>query len=322
MSDDATLATLEQRTRTLLATQLRRITRTVSAHLGAAIAADPDAAGAQITTDPGVHAGLAAALDGARTATEATVRAGYRAAYQAGTAAATAQVADLGHTVERAGADDAYLAGLLTDLGAAFADARLDIADSVRTAHDGISGDDPGPARTLAVRAAVDRAVRRLGVRVTAAGVVGVHRGFTDAQSDTFTALAGDAPYLALSKRWEVRSANPCPACAALDGTQVGIDEQFDADATTDGSTPPRVYRDLTGPPRHPNCRCRIVLEPSLASAKLRTQIGRTHPGVPVHLSATEIRLMPTDRFTALTGFLGAALTRVRALLKEIDDGG
>ena len=319
MSDDTALATLEQRVRDLIATQLRVITVTATAHLDTVIRANPAASGAEISADAAVYTATTAALDAARTATQATVRAGWRAAYSLGVASAAAQVDDLGRDATTPTDDESYLSALLGDITAAFSGARLDITDAVRTAHDGAATPD---GRVTATGDAVDRAVRRLGVRVTAAAVMAVHRGFTDAQTAVFTDLADSAPWMRLTKRWEVRSTNPCPACAALDGTQVGLDETFDATATDDGSTPPRVYRDLHGPPRHPNCRCRIVLEPSVATAKLRAQTTRAAPGAPVHLSATQVRLMPTPAYTALNRFLSAALTRLQALLKEIDGGG
>ena len=48
----------------------------------------------------------------------------------------------------------------------------------------------------------------------------------------------------------------PCSACEALDGSIVSIGEEFDITA---GNLNTPVYFDLTCPPRHPSCRCRIT---------------------------------------------------------------
>lgn len=47
-----------------------------------------------------------------------------------------------------------------------------------------------------------------------------------------------------------------CSACRALNGTVVPIGAEFDRQA---GGLTTRVYRDLIAPPRHPNCRCKLV---------------------------------------------------------------
>lgn len=47
-----------------------------------------------------------------------------------------------------------------------------------------------------------------------------------------------------------------CSGCLALNGTVVPIGTQFPHDA---GGLSTPVYHDLIAPPRHPNCRCRLV---------------------------------------------------------------
>jgi hypothetical protein len=61
-------------------------------------------------------------------------------------------------------------------------------------------------------------------------------------------------------KRWIVTSNDPCGMCEALDGTMVGVNGEFDHNATTSEKDYRRVWRNLLGPPRHPNCRCRLEL--------------------------------------------------------------
>lgn len=323
MSEDTLLSTVEQRVRTLVDAGLRSINTRIGVYLGGAINADPTASGAQVTSDTRVHAALVDALAQARASVEGSIRAGYRAAVRAGLGAAAAEAGELGFDASDVETGAGTLEAILRDVGAAFAAARLDIVDSARVAIDGVDGPDQAAARVLVAAAAVDRATRRLGVRVKAAAAVAVHQGYTDGQAAVHDALAAAQPYLTLTKRWEVRSANPCPACAALHGTSVALDADFDATATVDATwTPPRPWRGtLGGPPRHPNCRCRIVLDLSPASGQLRAEIGTPGPARAGTLSAADIRRMDKARYTALTGYLDAALTRLQALLKEIRDG-
>lgn len=70
---------------------------------------------------------------------------------------------------------------------------------------------------------------------------------------DTAAAAAG------LNKIWiAVLDDQTCSHCKALHATVIGPGDQFPADA---GATPLGVYQGaLLGPPRHPNCRCVLVL--------------------------------------------------------------
>ena len=56
-----------------------------------------------------------------------------------------------------------------------------------------------------------------------------VHRAYTDTQLAVHTAHAQE--YLSWRKRWRTTSHSPCPACRALDGVTIGVDEAFDPDA-------------------------------------------------------------------------------------------
>jgi len=321
VSDDALLRTLEQRVRTLVDAALRAIPAQVGGHLTAQLNAQPDASGAQIVSAPEVHDALVTALDAARGKAEAAIRAGFKAAAQAGIGRAGAQARDLGFDAGSITAPTATLDAILRDLQTAFDTARLDMLDTVRAGLDDAAGSDPA-ARVLIARGALERARRRLSVRASAAAAVAVHRGYTDGQSSVHDALKAAHPYLRLTKRWEVRSATPCPACAALHGTTVDLDAQFDATAgRTADYSPPRVWQDLHGPPRHPNCRCRLVLDPSEASTALRHQAAQPTPGRAAHLAAADIRRMPEAQYQALSTFLAAAVARLKALLKDIGRG-
>ena len=56
-------------------------------------------------------------------------------------------------------------------------------------------------------------------------------------------------------KTW-LLSNDACPLCKPLNGKTVGLDENFTKDGTG-------VYSDIKCPPRHPQCRCTLLLETS-----------------------------------------------------------
>ena len=61
-------------------------------------------------------------------------------------------------------------------------------------------------------------------------------------------------------KMWVTRfGPGTCDTCAALHGMTVGLEEEFPDDETF-GAKPPKVYVHLNHPPRHPKCRCVVVL--------------------------------------------------------------
>lgn len=61
-------------------------------------------------------------------------------------------------------------------------------------------------------------------------------------------------------KMWVSRmDESSCSACKALHGSIRPVLVEFSHSA---GERSLRVYRDLLGPPRHPNCRCRLVAVP------------------------------------------------------------
>jgi hypothetical protein len=320
---DAALATIEGRVRTMVATRLRNLATWYTAALAqAARRLGPGVGGTELLSQPDVDTALTNILGGTETTTTSNIRAGHAAAAALGrTTALNALGADEaeGHPV----AVSLLLGAVLSDVKRAFGHAKFDLAEAVRAAHDGISGDNPTELRVAAMSEAIDRAVRRLGVRVTAAAVVAVHRGFTDAHLAAYTAYAEAHPHFTLSKTWRATSADPCPSCAALHGVTLPLDQEFDHTATTDPHfTPPKVYRDLLGPPRHVRCRCRLDINLSGASEKLRQTVGKAAPATNTYLGASEIRLMPSASYRALVAFLSAALRTARRLARRIRRGG
>jgi hypothetical protein len=237
--------------------QVDRATAPIMAVLLAAVAAGGVYTAVQIVSRSAVYKAITAALGVAQAAVVALIGAGYTAGAQLGRAQAAAELGldtppvlpDLGRT----------LPDLLADVRTAISDTQSAIINDTVAAHDGVTGENPIPARVLTVKQAVQRAVDRLRFRLTAAGVTGVHQGVTDAQAALYRQFAVDHPDLEVVSVWTVTSAEPCGYCAALDGTAVAPDSLFDAVAgTPEGRTTLKTYGPLTGPPRHPNCRCRL----------------------------------------------------------------
>lgn len=84
---------------------------------------------------------------------------------------------------------------------------------------------------------------------------VAAQRGYTDQLIASYSELEDFG--LRLRKYWVANFVDntPCPACVRLHGTSVGIHEAFRAETAE-----PSVYRDLQGPPRHPQCKCKIFI--------------------------------------------------------------
>lgn len=319
-ADSAALLTIEQRVRSTLNTRLDSIVTNYGAYLSATLREDPDAAAGEMLSRPQVHAALLAVLGGAATQTEALIRASYRASGQLG---ATAAASELGEKT-RVEMPTEYIDAVIADVTAAYSTAQVDIHNSIIAAHaSAVAGSFTTAALILVTVEALRRAVRRLGVRVVSGAVVAIYRGFADGMLTAATGHAGSTPYLRIFKRWEVTATDPCPCCAALNGVTLPLGDLFDANASTDPNfTPPRVYRDLQGPPRHPNCRCRLVVTLSPASAVLQQQVAKSSPAPTGLLSAAQVRQMDSTRFAALTAFLTGTLRAVKRLLGRISRGG
>lgn len=120
-------------------------------------------------------------------------------------------------------------------------------------------------------------------------------------------------------KKWVCRKdaagqpdARVCDWCRMLDAMgPIPIGEEFPAGDMVGNRRPPRVYFDLLGPPRHPRCRCRIILVRAGAS-------GSVFSPAPVQLiSADSVRHMSPDRYGALRDFHRAALHELGQVLRK-----
>lgn len=327
MSDDDTLRALEERVIDLVERRVVAIATALGAVISQALAVRearrvPYSA-TEIFSRPDVDAALTGALASASTGVVTVVTAGYRAGARTATTTVHAELDAAGLDPPPAPDLGDTLPAITTAATTAFANARLEITGSVRSAYDPLVATATPPAILAATVVAIDRAVRRVAVHARAAATVAVHRGYTDAQLALYRAVAAANTHLRLVKRWVADSTDQCPACRALDGVRVELAEEFDATATTDASfTPPKVYLNLLGPPRHPHCRCRLVIEPSTATARLQKALDTlTVPGGYTYLTAAEVRDMPAPAYRAITGFLTAAIARVRHLSESVHRG-
>lgn len=268
MSAESTaLLALEKGIRKQIAGQLDTFVTKFGAQLAVAVRDGKYATAGELISDKTLHAALTSALKRIEERTTVVTRTGYASAARLARIVTAKQLKALGHDAPTALPDlGGFIDSVLADVRSAFGSALFDLQDDLRAAFDGVTGDGATPARVLTTNAALKRAARRLAVRANAAGVTALHRGFSDAQLAMYGRYQDINPFTTLRKRWQVQAADPCLECAALDGTSVPIGYEFDRDAA---ATPTRralpVYRDLHGPPRHPNCRCRLVLEAGTA---------------------------------------------------------
>lgn len=117
-------------------------------------------------------------------------------------------------------------------------------------------------------------------------------------------------------KKWVARKdGKVCPWCRLLASLPaIPVDQEFSHGHPVGRQQPPRVYRDLQCPPRHPRCRCRIILvragSPEAAGSDLAGP-------APLFIPAQSVRDMPEDRYQALHEFHSAALHELGQVLRE-----
>jgi hypothetical protein len=257
-SDDVALAALEHKVRQRILRSLAGVVSHTAVALATAARAAPRATAAELLSRADVHQAITAELVRASSATEAAVRAGYAAGARLGATRASVDLRKIGHFVTGSVPDGGdYLEAVAADLSRAYNSSLFDVQSTATDAIDGVTGARAESVRRMTIHAALRRVARRLYVHASAAAAVAVHRGYSDAQNAAWSDYLDVNPYARLTKTWHVRGPNPCASCLALDGTTVGIDEQFDRSL----GAPDRilaVYRDLYSPPRHPNCRCKV----------------------------------------------------------------
>lgn len=180
-----------------------------------------------------------------------TITAGYHAAAQVAYSHARADLGDtdlpdalpeLGDTHHRR----------LADIDTMFGHAQTNFQNTIVNAYD--------PNNPTRIADVILDTHPSLGNRAQAAAGTAVHQGANDALQALFTHYQTETGEPGLMKRWQVTSTHPCGMCTALNGTLAGINAEFDHNATTIDKDHRTIWRNLLGPPRHPNCRCQLEL--------------------------------------------------------------
>jgi hypothetical protein len=254
-----------------------------------------------------------------------------------------------------------YLYWLLNDVAQAYGSLSVLRAD-IRRAWDGVVAEPfvkgvtpPGanPVMEAAQRRASDvlHAILGYGASLALRSQLSAEVASVAAQTEAVLAQgaeleqAGEQPY----KRWLCSSSPPddrtCHWCRALHWMTIPLNASFPAgdpaDLTGHGrlTHPPRLYHGvLPGPPRHPRCRCRVVVvhlreavrsghsdsqEASPGELAAAPGAGGTAPSMvtPGFLAASDVRALPDDQYEALEAFLEASaheLGQALARLREV----
>lgn len=205
-----------------------------------------------------MHTAITSNLAKAQQQIHAAVTAGYTAAANTTFTKLTAELGD-GAPAALPNLGD-NLTRLLSDADTMIGHAQTDLQNSIAAAFDGIHGPNPTAARIVAIAQAVQNSQGRTAQRGAAIAGVAVQVAETDVEQVVFNYYQTETGIPGLMKRWVVTSNNPCAMCRALNGTLVGINAQFDETAGQNTKDYRRPWRNLLGPPRHPNCRCQLEL--------------------------------------------------------------
>lgn len=139
-----------------------------------------------------------------------------------------------------------------------------------------------------------EAARRRVVFRMQHSAGVAAQRGYTDEMIQAYTELQDFG--FQLRKVWLANFVNnaPCEHCVALHGTEAALHESFPV------SSELKVYGDLKGPPRHPNCKCYLaILVVSLENAFEALDIDDPGPA-PQTMTTADVKRMPGKIFAAV----------------------
>jgi hypothetical protein len=143
--------------------------------------------------------------------------------------------------------------------------------------------------------------------RIKHSAGVAAQRGYTDQIISSYTELEDFG--MRTRKYWVANFTDntPCPACYRLHGTSVGLKETFRAETSEPG-----VYRDLQGPPRHPNCKCKLYIFIVSLDTAFETPNFESPQEAPQMISTQDVKRMPKTIFESVRASLRAVLGFLR----------
>lgn len=252
------LVALEARIRSEVEEDVETAMAVVVAALLLAVAGGAALTGTELLSLATVHKAITTAFGAAKERTAVSLEAGYAAAAQVALVKARRDMKAVGHEVPSTLPElGTMIEALTASTDLAYDQAVTDLQNTIREAFDDRDTDAdladilPGAAATSAAR---------LNQRLQAAAGIAAHQGASDAQNAIYADFTNTNPYLKVRKRWRVTAADPCKVCAALHGTDVAVNAEFDHEAGRHTPDWRPVWRNLQGPPRHPNCRCQLEL--------------------------------------------------------------
>jgi hypothetical protein len=149
---------------------------------------------------------------------------------------------------------------------------------------------------------------RRAVQRIQHSAGTAAQRGYTDALVASYTELQDMGFYV--RKVWAANFDNnvPCEHCRALHGTEVDLQSNFPIPTKSDL----KVYHNLKGPPRHPRCRCYLVILIVTLDNAFDT-LDLDDPGEePSYLTTAQVKSMPAKIFDAAVRVLRKIVSFVR----------
>lgn len=276
---------------------------------------NPHASAHEVLSRPDVNGHLAAGVAQARETTQALVRQAWSAA--------------------GGPADSGTLHRLLADTDALYDAAARRMRMAVQDAYESVPHQEfePGvsePGTNPAMEAAHERAgavataIRAETSRFLVSNRASVAVAASAAQTDATLEQAQrqqDSGQRVLLRWMSKRSPRTCPWCWELHGTTVPAGTEFPHGEPVVHSHgllrhPPQVWGHLYGPPRHPECECRLEIvvtgegEPPEELPAARPQHR--------YIRASDIAAMPDAEYHALLMFMTAAVHELQLVLRRL----
>lgn len=138
---------------------------------------------------------------------------------------------------------------------------------------------------------------RRALLRLQYGVAVAAQRGFTDSLLSAYDELRDFG--FKVRKVWVANFVDntPCAECTRLHGTEVDLKQAFPGSKL-------KVYINLQGPPRHPNCHCHLVLLLVSLENALEKLDFSTAVALPQMMSNEDVKQLPIAAFRSVLSSL------------------